>query len=219
MSSPAKTVRKPENSSSSEVEELDLGPILKWVAPATLAILLLSAGFFWINSKGQQDRVATFQAFSEASTRKEGESPTDQALRLTEMAKAYMGSPQAAMALLQAGSIFYNEGDYEAALNAYTLLEETYAGHELAANAAWGALHSKEELGDLEAALKGYQAIANDDLLHPQSLLATARVLEKQEKWSEALTVYDQVTELYPETSWAAQAAAFSQHARLQVAE
>ncbi len=219
MSSPAKLDRKPATKTSEETEEFDLSPILKWIAPVTFGILLVSAGFFWISSKGEQDRADVFAAFTEASERQEGESATDQALRLTEMAKAYLGKPEAAMALLQAGSIFYNEGDYEAALSAYSLLEDEYAVHELASNASWGVLHSQEELGNLDLALKGYQAIGPDELLHPQSLLATARVLEKQEKWSEALTVYGQVKETYPETSWAGQAEAFSQMARLQTAE
>ena len=219
MSSPAKLDRKPAKATPEAVEEIDLAPILKWIAPITLGILLVSTGFFWMNSKDDQDRTATFAAFTEASSRQEGESATDQALRLTEMANAYLGEPEAAMALMQAGSIFYNEGDYEASLKAYTLLQDEYAGQKLAANATWGVLHSKEELGELDAALKGYQAIGKDELFHPQSLLATARVLEKQMKWSDALAVYDQVKELYPESNWAGQADAFSQLVRLKAAE
>lgn len=216
MSSPAKTTRKPQKEATPEVEEFDFGPILKWVGPATVVILLLSAGFFWMRSQGQQAHLATYQAFTDATTRQEGESATDQANRLIEMSKAYLGQPEAALALLQAGSIFYNEGDYEAALQAYELMVEKYGSHEMVENAAWGALHCQEELGQLDVALAGYKAIPKDALLHPQSVLATARVLEKQGKWSEALTVYEQVTTDYAETPWAGQAEVFSQQATLQ---
>jgi tetratricopeptide (TPR) repeat protein len=215
MSSPARITRKTDpTSKDSSPEEADLSPYLKWAAPATAVILLLSAGFFWMRSQEQQERLAAYQDYADASSRAEGESATDQALRLVEMAKAHIGTPEAALALIQAGSLFYNEGDYEAALDAYERMQAAYAGHELAENAAWGALHCKEELGDLEAALAGYRAVQADEVLHPRALLASARVLEKQQDWSGALSVYEQVLESYPDTAWSLQAEMFSQRAK-----
>lgn len=172
---------------------------VRWLAPASVGILILATLFLWFQSRKTDIRTEVYQAYVSAG------SPGE----LENVALAYPEQPEAPRARLQASALRYDEGDYESARVGYLAFLEQYPDHKLAGAARWGLLLSEEALGDLDVALEGYRAFGEEDLLYPQALLARARVLEKQNKLQEAKDLYLQVQKDFPETVWDAQAREF----------
>jgi tetratricopeptide (TPR) repeat protein len=189
---------------------------LRWLAPVSIGILLAATAFIWWQGQQKNEQVQVFQAYVEASSPTENLGAGDQADRLEAVALAYPDEPEAPMALIQAGALLFNEGNYERALEMYDRFLDRYPNHILKDNPAWGALHCKEALGDLDAALRGYAAYTRGDLLYPQARLSVARVYEKQEKWEQAREVYETIMNDLPDTPWAGQAEIFLHHVRMK---
>jgi len=189
---------------------------VRWLAPVSIGILVLATVFIWWQGQQRNSRIQVFQAYMDASSPVEPLPAAEQATQLQNVALAYPNEPEAPMALIQAGALLFNEGDYEGALALYEQFLEEYPQHPLKENPAWGALHCQEALGNLDAALAGFTAYTEDDLLYPQARLAVARIYEKRNQWTEARDLYETVLDTMPDTPWARQAEVFLQQARLQ---
>ena len=172
---------------------------VRWLAPASVAILLASTAFLWYQSRQSDVRAEVYQAYTAASSAEE----------LENVALAYPDEPEAPRARLQASALRFDEGQYEGARAGYLAFLELHAGHPLADSAQWGLLMSEEALGNLDVALEGYRKFGEDSLLYPQALLARARVLEKQGQLQEAKDLYLKIQEDFPDTVWDAQAREF----------
>ena len=209
---PASTEQTPETRDDAPL----LDGRFRWLAPVSVAILVVATGFIWWQSRQQDQRLDVFQAYLDASRPAEELAARDHADRLTAVAEAYPDEPEAGMALIQAGALLYNEGDYEGALERYTLFLDRYPKHPLRDNSAWGALHCREALGELDAALEGYRAYTPEDLLYPRARLGAARVYEKRGEWSRAREIYESLLDDMPESPWANQAEIFLQHPNMR---
>lgn len=215
------SAQPPANASENKTPENREAPAaleggLRWLAPVSAAVLLAATGFIWWQSQRQDQRLDVFEAYLDASRPAEELSARDHADRLTAVAEAYPNQPEAPMALIQAGALLYNEGDYEGALEQYNRFLDTYPDHPLRDNPAWGALHCREAMGDLDAALEGFQAYSPDDALYPQAQLGIARIHEKQGDWSLAREIYENLLNDMPESPWSNQAEIFLQHVGLR---
>ncbi|MDF3127627.1 outer membrane protein assembly factor BamD [Kiritimatiellaeota bacterium B1221] len=201
-----KHIAESHEQASKEVQ-LDWEKHLRWLAPATAVILLAATLFMWTQGKSDSLRVEVMQAYTLASTAEE----------LQVLAEAYPGEPEAPLALLQAGAMFYNEGEFEKAKAQYELFQTNYSQHILSDNAQWGIWMSEEALDNLDSALEGFRSVEPGEILFPQALLGQARILEKQQQNEAALELYATLQADFPQSSWAEQARVFSE--RLQLAE
>lgn len=179
---------------------------LRWLAPVTAGILIAATLFMWTQGKKTNLRSEVLQAYSLAGSAQE----------LQTVADAYPHESEAPMARLQAGALYYNEGDFEAALGQYDQFLSAYPAHPMHDNALWGKWMSQEALGQLDDAMTGFQSVKESALLYPQALMSQARILEKQGKNDEALALYTRIQEMDPESSWAEQARVFADRVKLK---
>jgi len=202
MSHKTKPTPSHPTESHSEDVEFDWQRHLRWLAPLSLAILILATVFLWLQSRRADVRIEAARAYSLASLSQSVED-------LEAVAAAYPDQPEAPLALLQVGALQFNDGDYETAKRTYQSFIDLFRAHPLAENAAWGLLLSEESLGNLDFALEGYLKYDAEDLLYPEALLGRARIHEKQDRWEEAKKVYATIQSELPDTVWAQQAAQF----------
>jgi tetratricopeptide (TPR) repeat protein len=207
---------KNTSTSKETAHTVDVERHVRWLAPASIVVLLAATVFLWMRREQESERFQEFQAYLDASSPAEPLSAREQADRLATVVEAYPKSPEAPMALIQAGALLFNEGDYEGALTQYQAFLAAYPQHPLNNNAQWAALHCQESLDQLETALAGYQAYTPADLLYPQAQLAMARIHEKQNDWTKAKAVYQRILDEMPDSPYAGQAELFLQHPRMQ---
>lgn len=198
------TAHKPH--AETEEPQLNWEKHLRWLAPVTAGILIVATIFMWSQGKKTNLRSEVMQAYSLAGSAED----------LQTVADAYPDEPEAPMARLQAGALFYNKGDYSAALAQYDQFLKGYPSHPMYDNALWGKWMSQEALGNLEEALTGFRSVKENALLYPQALMGQARILEKQGNKEGALTLYTQIQEMDPESSWAEQARVFADRVNLK---
>ncbi|MDA3874492.1 MAG: tetratricopeptide repeat protein [Kiritimatiellae bacterium] len=179
---------------------------LRWFAPLMVVILIAATLFIWKQSRETNLRTEVLNAYSQA----------DSAEALAAISEVYTDQPEAPLALLQAASLHYNDGDIESAQELYTRFQTLYPSHAMIEHATWGIWMSAEALGELDAALQGFQAITEEQVLYPQALLGQARIHEKQSNAEEALAIYDQIQKEFPESAWAEQARVFSDQLSMQ---
>ena len=201
----AQTTPVPHIEHEHEEEQVDLEKYLKWLTPATLGILVISAFFLWQRNQGTGLRTEVAGAYQSANS----------ADQLEAVAQAYPDQPEAPLALLQAASLRFNDQEFEAAQTLFNSFLSLHGDHPLRENAEWGLWMCTETLGDLETALNGFRSVTGEQLLYPQALLARARILEKQEQPREAIVLYTQIQETFPDSPWAEQARVFSQQVEL----
>jgi len=196
----------PHTDHEPEEKSIDLDKLLKIIAPVTLGILVLSFAFLWFQNKDTGLRAEVAQAYSTAQTPES----------LEAIAEVYPEQPEAPLALLQAGSLQFNDGKFEAAHALYTSFIERYPSHPLLENAEWGIWMSTEQMGELDVAFEGFSSVREEQLLYPQALMGLARIHEKKNELEAALEVYSQIQDEFPETPWAEQARVFAEQVELE---
>jgi tetratricopeptide (TPR) repeat protein len=178
---------------------LTLRKQLVWMAPASLLILLAASFWLWSESRSTRVRTEVFQAFTEAAD----------AEAFEQVARAWPGEPEAPLALLRAGELRFNKGEFSAALALYEEFGKIYPKHRMADAAAWGRVLSLEASGKHEEALAIFLTHDDSSLFYPQALFGRARTLEKLGRPQEALVIYDLIETEFPGSGWFNQAREF----------
>ena len=76
---------------------------------------------------------------------------------LEAVAAQYPETPSAPLAILQLAKAYFDNGDFDMALNKYTEFEQKFPGHALSPAAIMGRLHCMEARLQLNEALAGFQ--------------------------------------------------------------
>lgn len=200
----------PSPSSSHSASEtpspvVDWEKVIRWGTPLLAAVLIISTLLIWKQGRETNLRAEVLNAYTRANSAED----------LAGISEVYTDQPEAPLALLQAASIHYNEGDFASAHDLYMRFQRLYPAHALIEHATWGGWMSNEALEELDEALKGFQSISETELLYPQALLGQARIHEKQSNSEEALALYDRIQKEFPDSAWAEQARVF--HDRVSV--
>ncbi len=207
-------------------QDIRRNPLAEWIGAAIRAITghrnlalgivagvaLIGIGlgaYFWYES--HQEALAQ-QAFAYAEqamrTEKPGEAPkVDEALkRLSEVPDKFPRTMPAQQALILIGNIRFDGGKFDDALSAYNRYLSQFPRGKFRVIAAVGKAYAQEAKGDLQgeaATLTDIIAAAPNDPMLGEAYSTLGRVYESLKKPEDALKIYGQIAEKYPQTAWA----------------
>ncbi len=201
-------------------------PLAEWVAAAVetirahkrlaagvlVAILAFAAGvglYGWYRT--QQEREAQgllVKAYSAMWGAAPGaqQNPDEAKKVYAEIASKYSGTVAAEEALIRLGNLQYDGSKYDEAIGTYARYLESYPRGRFRVMAGVGKAYAEEGKGDLPAAEKTLTQIvetAKDDPLVGEAYSSLAHVYEAMKKPEDALRIYNQIAEKFPQTHWA----------------
>jgi len=206
--------------------EIRRNPLAEWVASALqviqerkrlaagilLAILAIAAGigvYTWYRT--QQEREAQ-GLLVKAYSAMWGDAPSaqrnpDEAKKVyAEVAAKYTGTVAAEEALIRLGNLQFDGSKYDEAAGTYGNYLATYPRGRFRVMAGVGKAYAEEAKGDLPAAEKTLSQVveaAKNDPLAGEAFSSLAHVYEAMKKPEDALRVYSQIAERFPQTHWA----------------
>jgi TolA-binding protein len=161
--------------------------------------------------EGQQE-IQAQQAFAAAEQAMRGEKPgtplnvDEAAKRLGEVAEKFPRTLTAQQALLLLGNIRFDGGKFDDALAVYNQYLSQFPRGTFRVIAAIGKAYAQEAKGDLQGGvntLSDVIAAAPNDPLLGEAYSTLARAYESLKKPEDALRIYGQIAEKYPQTQWA----------------
>lgn len=123
-----------------------------------------------------------------------------------EMAAKYAGTVAAEEALIRLGNLQFDGNKYDEAIKAYGEYLAAYPSGRFRVMAAVGKAYAEEAKGDLPAAEKTLTHVleaAKDDPLVGEAYSSLAHVYEVMKKPDDAVRVYSQIADRFPQTHWA----------------
>jgi predicted negative regulator of RcsB-dependent stress response len=126
---------------------------------------------------------------------------------LEAVAAQYPSTPAAPLAVIQLAKSYYDNGDYDMALNKYMEFEQKYSKHELLPAAVMGRLHCTEARMQFQEALTGFQDFVKqypDHSLKNFALFGQGRCLEQLGRPDEARVIYENLiaSDTNQESEW-----------------
>jgi len=205
--------------------EIRRNPLAEWVAAALqiiqerkrlaagilVAILVSAAGigvYTWYQT--QQEREAQ-GLLVKAYSAMWGDAPSaqrnpDEAKKVyAEIAAKYVGTVAAEEALIRLGNLQFDGSKYDEAVGTYGNYLATYPRGRFRVMAGVGKAYAEEAKGDLPSAEKTLSQVveAADDPLAGEAYSSLAHVYEAMKKPEDALRIYSQIAERFPQTHWA----------------
>jgi tetratricopeptide (TPR) repeat protein len=207
-------------------QDIRRNPLADWVIAGvryisghrTLIIALIAAAaviagamgvFFWYEGRQEAEAQKALAGAEKAlGIDKPGATPnTDEASkRLSEVAAQYPRTVAAQEALIRLGNFRFDDKKYDDAIAAFSQYLSQFPRGKFRAMAAIGKAYAEEAKGDLEGANKTLNAIvasAPNDPLAGEAYSTLARTYESLKKPEDALRVYGQIAEKFPQTQWA----------------
>jgi TolA-binding protein len=128
---------------------------------------------------------------------------------LEKLSVEQRGTKVGGEALIRLGNRLYEAGKFDEARDSFAKYLQEYSGGPMHAAAAIGKAYAEASKGDLPAAEKSLHAAAEaykGDPMLGEVQMSLARIYEQGKKPDEALKLYGQVAEKYPQSQWAQQA-------------
>lgn len=207
MATPENTSKTPAPETEEGLEKLKQWGqwVLMGIAVAFLAVSL----FQWNRSRIEGEAQEIFLAYSTAFTPE----------ALAQVVEAYPDAPEAALARIQMGGMYFRDGEYDEALSVYDAFLKAHPRHPLADEVRFARWMTLEALGKLDQALEGFAGVSEEAVMFPQALFGQARIHEKQGNPALAVTLYTQISEDFEDSVWAFQADIFRKAAELAARE
>jgi len=124
--------------------------------------------------------------------------------KFEEIENEYSGTYAHQRGLFMMGDLYFANEKWEDSLDKYLSLAGMYSKSYLAPVALYNAAAAAEELGNNEKAVENYQRISAEyaeSSLAPRSLFSVGR-LQEQKSIEQALSAYNSLIELYPQSNW-----------------
>jgi tetratricopeptide (TPR) repeat protein len=174
-----------------------------------LGALVLVVGIFWLlrlyqNKKNGEAQSQMFQAekWLEMDSLKLALNGDGNYLGFLDIASNYKMTKAGNLAKYCAGICYLHLGQYQDAID---YLSKYSKKDKVIASLATGAIGDAYiELGDLDKGVEKYLEAANsarNSFNTPVFLMKTAQIYETQQKYSDALKVYERIKEEYPEST------------------
>ena len=169
-----------------------------------------SAGYVWYQARQERDAQVVLNK-AQAALRK-GEKPDtpgnpEEAKKMfTEVISRFPGTVAAEESQLRLGNMQYDDRKYDEAIATFSGYLSTHSRGQFRVLAAIGKAYAEEGKGDLEASTKTLSELvvtAKDDPMLGEAFSDLARFYEEAKKPQDALRVYGQVAERFPQTQWA----------------
>jgi tetratricopeptide (TPR) repeat protein len=165
---------------------------LLWALTAVLAALALGS---WYARRRDNARAQAAELYWNARTPQE----------LEAMTEDYSESPLASLALLKAAKEQYDAGEYAAALKLYRDFQEREPNHFMLDSARMGEWHSREMLGQIQEALRGFAQFVDqhaESPLAPQAVFGQSRCMEAMGLYENARGVLERFIESDRHAEW-----------------
>ena len=179
------------------------------VVIAAVVIAGALGAFFWY--EGRQELEAR-HALGKAEAALGGQKPgipgnlDDAAKQFADVAAKYPRTVSGEEAIVRLGNLRYDGGKFDEAISAYSQHLSQFPRGKFRVLAAVGKAYAEEAKGDLQAEVKTLTAIVDSaatDPLAGEAYTTLARAYEALKKPEDALRVYGQITDKFPQTQWA----------------
>lgn len=207
-------------------KEIRRNPLAEWVGTtvqfvqahraaivASMVVLAIGASLgavYWWHQQRQEEEASRLLGRAFAATR--GEQPAssgilEEATKLfQEVVKQYPKTRSAEEALIALGNVQYAAQKMDEALTSFNQYLTTFPRGRFTIEAGLGKAYAQETKGDLQGAVQTISQILDqhkDDPLAGESYMTLARLYEEMKKPDDAVRVYGQVVEKYPQSRWA----------------
>jgi TolA-binding protein len=217
-------------------EDIRRNPLAVWVTHAirfyqerkriTLGVVVAlvvtsgaGAGYFWYQEHQERDAqvaLARAQASLKQAEKPDTRGDAEAAKKgLMEVINRFPGTVAAEESQLRLGNMQYDSGKYDEAIATFGAYLSTHSRGQFRVLAAIGKAYAEEGKGNLEASTKTLAelvATVKDDPMLGEAYSDLARFYEEAKKTEDALRMYGQIAERFPQTQWA-------QHALRRMAE
>ena len=207
-------------------QEIRRNPLAEWVgatvrfvqahqvavvaAAVALSIGASVAAGYWWHQQRQEENASRLLGKALAAMR--GERPgssgnPEEATKLfQEVVKQFPKTRSAEAALIALGNVQYGAGKMDEALTSFSQYLTTFPRGRFTTAAGLGKAYAQEAKGDFQGVAQTLSQILDqdkDDPLAGEAYMSLARVHEEMKKPDDAMRVYGQVVEKYPQTQWA----------------
>lgn len=184
------------------------------LAVVVAAVLAVAGGlgYRWYQESREREASRALAAAALTLRTQNPQTPPDPAegmKRLREVAQSYRGTPSAEEALLRLAYLQFDAQRNEEALATFEEYAAAYPKGRFRVEADLGRGYALIQKQNLEGAAQVFGGVVARDASDPmagEAYMALARVYEAQKKSDEALKVYGQVVEKFPQTNWAVHA-------------
>jgi len=180
------------------------------VAAVVLAIgLSVATGFWWQEQKREAEASRLLgNGLAAMRTDQPGSSGnSEEAAKLfQDVVKQFPKTQSGEEALIALGNVQYGAGKMDEALASFAQYLTTFPRGRFTMEAGLGKAYAQEAKGDLQGAAQTLSQILEQDKNNPlagEAYMTLARLYEEMKKPDDAMRVYGQVAEEYPQTRWA----------------
>jgi predicted negative regulator of RcsB-dependent stress response len=207
-------------------KEIRRNPLAEWVGfvvrlvreqrtilLAVLAVVVVlaagGAAYEWYQSR-QEAEAGVALADAQAALR--GDKPgapgnPDEAMRRFQtIGQQFRGTESAEESLIRLGNLQFDNGKLDEAKATFGNYLTSYPRGRFVMLAGLGKAYAEEAKGDLQAAAQTLSDVLNrrgDSALAGEAYSALTRMYEGLKKTEEAMRVYNQIVERYPQSTWA----------------
>lgn len=172
----------------------------KWISWGLIVLFIIVAGVYLYAQSRETKLADSMKIYGDALSTAGGETPEEALPLLNEVIEEYSTTPTYPFALLLKGSILENQGETENALETYRKVVDS-GNKKLVPAGILGVATCQESLERPEEAEENYRNILEK---YPETPFAgearfmLARLLERQERFDEAIETYSAISEDSP---------------------
>jgi len=175
-------------------------------------VACLVAGYWWYQEE-QEEKASRILAGAFTAVREEQPGPAPStngaAKRFRDLVQQYPRTRSAEEALIALGNLQYGENKIDEALGTFSEYLSAFPRGRFRIMAGLGKAYAQEAKGDLQGGVKTLSDLLDrykDDPLAGEAYSSLARLYEGLNKTEDAMRVYGQITERYPQSQWAQRA-------------
>lgn len=185
-----------------------------WAFVVTLVGVIVAYAVWSAGQKQLHANTAIFRLGEPLSVIARGEASAED---MAKVAEKYEGTSAAERALMQSGALYFQEKEYQKALDTFTQFSQKHPQSNLAGSAAYGIAVCQDALGKDEEALVAYQALIQNQKYPTLADLAKiniASIYESKGQLDKAVLLYDEISKTL-HRSWASMAMSRARAIRL----